>query len=115
MPYCSINRVGCQVVAVEHAEHVVCNVLDRLIIVGCSMQLGVIVSAGKRESTYYVRISRYMDLDEPCLGWDSVFVSGGEGNEVVPDIVDEPFRWFDWSDCSSCCCTSISRGGRWLY
>ena len=71
------------------------NMLDRLVIVGCCMELTAIISTGERESTYHVQISHHMDLDESSWGWDSVFVGDGEGNEVFPNIVDESLGWFN--------------------
>ena len=79
------------------------------------MQLGAIVSAGECELAYYIQVSCLVDLDELGRCWDSVFVGDGEGDEVFPDVVDEPLGWFDGHPCSCCCFPSISQGGRWLY
>ena len=79
------------------------------------MELGAIVSTGERKSTYDVRISGHVNLDEPCWGWDAVLVGDGEGDEVVPDVVDESLGWFERYCCASSHCTRISWGGRWPY
>ena len=75
----------------------------------------MIVSAGEGELTYGIWISGHVHLDEPRRGWDSMFVGDGEGDEVLPDVVDKSLRWFDRDDCASCSCVSVSWGGRWPY
>ena len=79
------------------------------------MELGSVVSAGKRESTYDVRISGHMYLNVPCGRRDAVFVGDSERNEVFAYVVDESFGGFDWYRCARCRCSRISRGGRWPY
>ena len=63
--YRGFDYIGCRVVVVEHTEGPVQYVLDRLVVVGGGVKLGVIVSAVESESTYDVRISSHVDLDEP--------------------------------------------------
>ena len=96
-------------------ERAVHDVLDQLVIIGCGVKLGVIVSTVKCESTYHVWISSHVDLDEPCWGRDSMFIGDGEGDKIVSDVVDESLGWFNQSNRTSCCCVSVSRGGKWLY
>ena len=113
--YRGVDHIRRRVVMVEHADGSVQYVLDRLVVVRRRVELGAIVSAGESESTYDVWISGHVDLDEPRWSWDSVFVGDGEGDEILSDVVDEPLGWFDRPDSPSCCCTCISRGGRWPY
>ena len=113
--YRGIDYISCRVVAVEHTEGPVQYVLDRLVVVGGGVKLGAIVSAVESESTYDVRISSHVDLDEPRWSRDSVFVGDGKGDEVPADVVDKSLGWFEGHDRVSCCCVSISRGGRWPY
>ena len=75
----------------------------------------MIVSAGESELTYNVWISGHADLDELHRSWNSMFIGDGEGDKVLPNVVDEPFRRFNGPDCASCCCASVSQGGRWPY
>ena len=89
--------------------------LDRFVVVGCSMELGSVVSAGKRESTYDVRISGHVNLNVPRWRRDAMFVGNGEWDEVLAYVVDESFGGFDWYHCASRCCVRISWGGRWPY
>ena len=110
-----IDYVRCWVVAVEHAECTVRDVLDRLVVVGGGMEFSAIVSAIKRKATYDVRISGHVYLNVPRWRRDAVFVSDGEGNEVFAYVVDESFGGFDWYCCASRCCARISWGGRWPY
>ena len=110
-----VDHVRCRVVAVEHADGLVQYVLDRLVVVRSRVELGAIVSAGERKSTYDIWVSSHVYLDEPRWSRDSMFVGDGERNEVLPDVVDKSFRWFDGPDCPICCCMCVSRGGRWLY
>ena len=70
-------------------EGVIRHVLDWLIIVWGSMELGTVVSAIEGEATYDVWVSGHVDLDEPCWSRDSMFVGDGEGDEIGPDVVDE--------------------------
>ena len=77
-----IDYVRCRVVAIEHAEGTVRNVLDRFVVVGGGVELGTIVSSSECESTYDVWISGHMYLDVPHWCWDAMFVSDGEWNEV---------------------------------
>ena len=84
-----INYVCRWVVAVEHAEGSVRNMLDRLVVVGRSVELGAVVSAVNGESTYDVRISGHVYLNESRGCGDSVLVGDGKGNEVRPDVVDD--------------------------
>ena len=79
-----INYVRRWVIAIEHAEGTVRNVLDRLVVVGCGVKLGTVVSAVGCESTYNVRISGHMYLNEPRRCRDAVLVGDGEGNEIRP-------------------------------
>ena len=79
------------------------------------MKLSVIVSAVESESTYDVQNSSHVDLDEPRWSQDSVFVGDGKGDEVPANVVDKSLGWFEGHDRTSCCCTSISWGGRWPY
>ena len=110
-----IDHVSRRIVAIEHSECAVQNVLDWGVVIGCCVQLGTIVSPGECESAYHVRISCHMDLDVSGWCWHSMFVGDGEGDEVLSNVVDEPFGWFDWRCCLSCCCMSVSWGGRWPY
>ena len=89
--------------------------LDRLVVVGGGVELGSIVSAGKRELTYDVRISGHMYLDVPCWCWDAMLVSDSERDEVLSYVVDEALGGLDRYCCASRCCARISWGGRWLY
>ena len=59
------------------------------------MELRAIVSSGDRESTYDVRISGHVHLDEPRWCGDSVLVGDGERNEVLSDVVDEALGGLD--------------------
>ena len=113
--YRHVDRVRRQIVTVEHVEGTVQYVLDRLVIVGSHVKLGMIVSAGEGELTYDIWISGHVHLDEPRRGWDSMFIGDGEGDEVLPDVVDKSLRWFDRDDCTSCSRASVSWGGRWPY
>ena len=113
--YCSVNCISHRVIAVEHAQCTVRDALDRCVVVGRCMQLGAIVSTSERESTYYVRVSHHVDLDEPCRRQDSMFIGDGEGDKIRPDVVDEPFWWVEWHHRLRCCCMCVSRGGRWPY
>ena len=113
--YCGVNCVGHRVVVIEHAQCMVRDVLDRFIIIGCRMQLGTVVSASERKLTYYVRISCHVDLNVAGRCRDSMFIGDGKGDKVHPNVVDKSLRGFDWYPCLGCCCTCVSRGGRWLY
>ena len=110
-----IDYVRCRVVAIEHAEGAVQDVLDRFIIVGGGVELGAIVSSGEGESAYDVRISGHVYLDVLCWCWDTVFVGDGERDKVLAYVVDESLRGLDRYCCVSCRCTRISWGGRWPY
>ena len=89
--------------------------LDWLVVVGGGMELGLIVSAGNRESTYDVWISGHVYLNVPRWCRDTMFVGDGEWNEVFAYVVDESFGGLDWYHCASCRCARISWGGRWPY
>ena len=98
--YCSVNRIGRQVVLVKHVEGAVRDMLYRRDVVGCRVQLGAIVSASKCELAYHVQVSRHVDLDELGRCWDSVFVGDGEGDEIHPSVVDESLGQIKWRHCS---------------
>ena len=89
--------------------------LDRLVVIGCGVKLGSVVSAVECESTYDVRIRGHVYLNVPRWSRDAMLVGDGEGNEVLPYVVDESLGGLDWSCCARCCCACISRGGRWPY
>ena len=110
-----IDYVGCWVIAIEHAECTVRDVLDRLVVVGGGVELGSIVSAGKRELTYDVRISGHVYLNVPRWCRDAVFVGDGKRNKVFFYVVDESLGGLDWYLAASRCCARISWGGRWPY
>ena len=69
--------------------------LDRLVVIGCGVKLGSVVSAVECESTYDVRVRGHVYLNEPRWSRDAMLVSDGEGNEVLSYVVDEPLRGFD--------------------
>ena len=110
-----IDYVRRWVIAIEHAEGTVRHVLDRLVVVGCGVKLGTVVSAVECESTYDVRISGHMYLNEPRWCRDAMLVSDGEGDEIFPYVVDESFGGLNRYCCASRCCARISWGGRWPY
>ena len=89
--------------------------LDWLVVVGGGVELGSIVSAGKRESTYDVRIGGHVYLNVLRWCWDAVFIGDGKRNEVFAYVVDESLGGLDGCRRASCCCACISRGGRWPY
>ena len=80
------------------------------IVVGCRVEFGMVVSASECESAYHVQVSHHVHLDEPSRRWDSVLIGDSKGDEVLPDVVDEPFGQFKWHHCSGCCCMGVSWG-----
>ena len=78
-----INYVCRRVIAIEHSEGAVGNVLDRLVVVGCGVKLGTVISAGECKATYDVRISGHVYLNVPRWGRDAMLVGDGEGDEIL--------------------------------
>ena len=84
-----VDRIGGWIVAIKHPECSISDVLDRLVVVRCSVQFSAVVSACKCESAYHIRIGGHVDLNEASWCQDSVLVGDGERDEVFTDIVDE--------------------------
>ena len=112
--YRRIDYVCCWVVPVEHTKGTIRYVLDQLVIVGSCVKLGAVVSTSEGESAYDVWISSHMDLDEPCWCRDSVLISDCEGDEVLPNVVDETLGGLEGNNGTSRH-LHICWGGRWPY
>ena len=110
-----INHVCCGVVAIEHADCPVRDVLDGRVVVGGGVKLGSVVSTIECESTYDVRIRGHVYLNIPRWCRDAVLVGDGKRDEVFAYVVDESLGRLDWYRCASRCCARVSWGGRWPY